>query len=1113
VDKADRLRRDVEDRIRRFLASGDRKVVLAAGAKRAAERLAKHAQSTFHGQPALNIDDAYVLGSYYWCRYLALPPEDRAAELEHCRLYFSGLINVAPDLIPDELRGEITDADRRAQAVTVYRGQMSASYEIYERAQLSQDVEGLDSAIELLREVPEQDLPDSLAASYHGSLMEVLEKRYRWTGEIGDLERAIAECHLSLAKTSPRTDDERRRLANLDDLVMERYKEIGTAEHLDDVITVRRSRLAAATEENRANARTMLASMLERRYLERSELADLQEALRECRVGLAEAKDDNNSYILAELSQLLVLAYTEDLPDVSSPEVISTIEAALAARPSGNDKVSATMRANLATFQMERYLQDGDSTALVDALEHAQEAVDVFSPEDDLYCLARDRLAQALLLRDERAAREAAVGGFGVFISPDRPLDILRSCVEQTPRGNPRRIPALESLASAYEKSAQIYDKPDLLDLAVDTYLAILDELTGEDDRGEALRNLAMALHQRYQSTGQIPDLAKAIQLSRESIAAASVSTREELKARLTLAETLATRLDIDPSSEEERQFAIDTYRECAFTESLGVAARIWAARGWATLAHDAGWYSVALAGYEAMLALTPDIAPVNLDDADRLRRMEEGEGWAYRAAACAIALGQPEHAVEMLERSRMVTAPAVAVSVADLDSLRRQHPDMANKVEAAHTALAAVALGNQVGFATAPIIVAQEGMREKRSHLEDAAATWQDIVAQIRNVAGFKSFLTPATFAMLQSASAAGPVAVLNASPHRCDALIMVNNEVNVLPLATTYTEVVEWANRYLAVVENINRGMVALTERAAAEAEIGRVLRWLWDSTVNPTLEMLGLTSIVTDDRWPRLWWSPSGVFSLFPLHAAEAATEDGAMDRVQSSYAPSLRLLAHVNQQADDRHGSRPGSSPRLLAVGLTNTPRLENSMLPNVPRELATVSSAFSPAQQTILCDDQATRRAVEQALPLHDWLHFACHSLQYPHNPSWSALHLYDRPLSVGDLRWSDLHGTRLAVLSACQTAVGGVKLLGEGLHLGAAMHVAGCRDVVGTLWTVRDSSAVEFVDQLYRHLRHDDQIDGHRAAVGVHLAVRELRSRVPDLYASWASFIHVGGGQ
>jgi CHAT domain-containing protein len=63
-----------------------------------------------------------------------------------------------------------------------------------------------------------------------------------------------------------------------------------------------------------------------------------------------------------------------------------------------------------------------------------------------------------------------------------------------------------------------------------------------------------------------------------------------------------------------------------------------------------------------------------------------------------------------------------------------------------------------------------------------------------------------------------------------------------------------------------------------------------------------------------------------------------------------------------------------------------------------------------------------------------------------------------------------LHGLRLCVLSACQTGVGEVTE-GEGVQsLVRAFHVAGCRNVVASLWDVQDQATAALMARFYHEL-------------------------------------------
>ena len=77
----------------------------------------------------------------------------------------------------------------------------------------------------------------------------------------------------------------------------------------------------------------------------------------------------------------------------------------------------------------------------------------------------------------------------------------------------------------------------------------------------------------------------------------------------------------------------------------------------------------------------------------------------------------------------------------------------------------------------------------------------------------------------------------------------------------------------------------------------------------------------------------------------------------------------------------------------------------------------------------------------------------------------------DRGILTGEtLVEQDLSAMRLCVLSACETGLGALTEA-EGVHgLMRAFHLAGCRDVVASLWQVQDRATAALMAKFYHEL-------------------------------------------
>jgi CHAT domain-containing protein/tetratricopeptide (TPR) repeat protein len=287
-------------------------------------------------------------------------------------------------------------------------------------------------------------------------------------------------------------------------------------------------------------------------------------------------------------------------------------------------------------------------------------------------------------------------------------------------------------------------------------------------------------------------------------------------------------------------------------------------------------------------------------------------------------------------------------------------------------------------------------------------------------------------------------------------------------------------------------------------AIARSGRTLRrllWL------PLLPHLGQAKTVIV--------APDGVLCQFPL-AALSGSKAGAflIEEVALAQVASGRHLFDLLKPGNPRQAARG-----LLAVGGVDYGKGKRyPPLPGAKAEADRVAELFRgafPAEpRTRLGGQEATVLAVQQTLlgKRPRFLHLATHGFFEPperverllrglaaHKDALAlrqeqtttlaglpllrsglALAGANRPaddprapagvLTGQDVEGLDLRGCEVAVLSACQTALGDLKGSQGVLGLQRSFHAAGVKAMVSSLWNVHDAATLELMDEFYRRL-------------------------------------------
>ncbi|KAG8868002.1 hypothetical protein FRB98_003867, partial [Tulasnella sp. 332] len=465
-------------------------------------------------------------------------------------------------------------------------------------------------------------------------------------------------------------------------------------------------------------------------------------------------------------------------------------------------------------------------------------------------------------------------------------------------------------------------------------------------------------------------------------------------------------------------------------------------------------------------------------------------------AAAVALDLGQPQSAIELLERGRGILFTHLSQYRTALDDLQAASSTLAAEFSTLSACLEdSVKQGHGSGMDAS---LGTSGGDVVGRHRQ-LTRQWNDVVSKIRMLPEFDTFLKPTPFDALRHAADEGPVIIINISRIRSDAIILPKGtELEIVKLpGITPTEV---AKMYL----RLRRALDESEPRQRASG-VEEVLCLLWDSIVQPVVERLDNMSV---PRGSRIWWCPTSWLSSLPLHAAGIyrPKQPKLPNMYISSYTTTLSSLIRARNRSKGYTGE-----PSILAVGVTQSERREGTdgMLPCVQEELRRLEKQVPGV--VVIKDKDALHNAVMESLPNHPWVHLSCHGHQDVSQPFQSRFELFDRPLSIQDILRLDLQKAEFAFLSACHTAAGDFRAPNEGLHLAAAMQFAGYQGVVGTLWAMDDIDGPDVAETFYKFMFRNGGgvVDFKDAANGVWRVSKALREEGVPL-DRWVNFIHIG---
>jgi CHAT domain-containing protein len=194
---------------------------------------------------------------------------------------------------------------------------------------------------------------------------------------------------------------------------------------------------------------------------------------------------------------------------------------------------------------------------------------------------------------------------------------------------------------------------------------------------------------------------------------------------------------------------------------------------------------------------------------------------------------------------------------------------------------------------------------------------------------------------------------------------------------------------------------------------------------------------------------------------LHALAWSVLPSADDR-PLTVAPSARtwltaMIGHDNAAAHTVAGTRGERVALACGPGL-----------PHAEAEIEELATKWYPLAKP-LCGEDATAQAVADALDGADLAHIAAHGQFRADNPLFSSLDLADGPLTVYDLEGLGRAPATL-VLSACETALSGIRPGDELMGVASAVFALGTRTLIASVAPVGDAETKALMGVFHEQL-------------------------------------------
>lgn len=708
----------------------------------------------------------------------------------------------------------------------------------------------------------------------------------------------------------------------------------------------------------------------------------------------------------------------------------------------------------------------------------------------------------------------------------EKAIRFAQATVNAMPETSPARGVALSNLASGFLDQYLSTKSMNDLGEAISIGQAALN-VTPEDhpDRSWCLMQHARTIRIQYQKTGSPNDLDEDICIRQAAINAADEDDPFRARFLNDLGSGFMVRYH-KTGSADDLQEAFTQFTESLYESGSPEFDCLVGGLQATDIALMSKDYVQGAQFLTECLALLPSAVPRSGSFEDHLSFLRSIVGLGSLAASVFLRDGRSAlESLQALEKSRGVISGLLLDSRSDISMLQEHSPLLYSEYRHVRKMIATSTLIVPLNSA---VMARALGLPEISAGYYTPATLSRSLMikeldvlkALIRKQPGFDRFQLPPTEPELRGLARYGPVAIFNINRINSDALLVTENDIQVLALPQL---ILQDLQKHVSRDMSGNRSrrdakIVSIDGSSNIKEEVlknsqAESMRWLWDVAIKPVLAKLGLL-------WQRnppcvlpcLWWVGGGLMALLPLHAAgehSSGSTENTMSHVVSSYAPTLKAL----QVARKKTWIPPAvKKSRILVVAMHKTPNRDDL---NVADEIAAIQQHAGSSALVEVFEGPTVTDILDRVIN-SSMVHFACHGYSDTKQPLKSALLLGTG--TVEELRLEDLQSlnhqlAQVAYLSACSTAeIGARNLIDESIHLASTFQIVGFRHVIGTLWGAYDDAAVAVAGKFYEYLLKHDVNTVSSVPRALHRAVLDLKAKNgnADNISLWAPFIHFG---